>query len=175
MGTYEKIENIGGEGMEAIITGYSAEDIKGMVEVWNEVIKAGDAFPQRECLDEESAAEFFGKQDFTAVAKVDGEVVGLYILHPNNVGRCGHMANSSYAVKGNLRGLKIGEKLVTHSLVKGKELGYRLLVFNAVVKENERAIRLYNKLGFVKVGEIPGGFQKKSGEYQDISIFYHTL
>lgn len=161
--------------MEAIITEYSAEDIRGMVKVWNEVVEAGDAFPQRECLDEESAAEFFGKQDFTAVAKVDGEVAGLYILHPNNVGRCGHMANSSYAVKGNLRGLKIGEKLVTHSLAKGKELGYRLLVFNAVVKGNERALRLYNKLGFVKVGEIPGGFQNKSGEYQDINIFYHTL
>lgn len=161
--------------MEVIITEYVQEDIPGMIEVWNEVVEAGEAFPQKELLDEKSAAEFFAKQDFTAVAKVDGEVAGMYILHPNNVGRCGHMANSSYAVKGNLRGMKIGEKLVSHSLEKGKELGYRLLVFNAVVKGNERAIRLYNKLGFMKVGEIPGGFQNKSGEYQDINVFYHIL
>ena len=109
------------------------------------------------------------------MAKYEGKVVGLYILHPNNVGRCGHHANSSYAVGSKWRGLKIGEKLVRDSLIKAKELNYLLLVFNAVVKGNDRAISLYNKLGFVKVGEIPKGFLMKNGQYQDTMIFYHLL
>ena len=74
-----------------------------------------------------------------------------------------------------MRGKKIGESLVQDCLRKAKELGYRLLIFNAVVKGNDRAIRLYEKLGFQRVGTIPGGFLLKTGEYQDIFVYYHTL
>lgn len=56
-----------------------------------------------------------------------------------------------------------------------KELNYKLLIFNAVVKGNDRAICLYTKLGFHKVGEIPNGFLLKDGKYQDTIIFYHSL
>ena len=122
-----------------------------------------------------TGVEFFGKQDFIGVAKVNGEVAGLYILHPNNVGRCGHHANASYAVSSKMRGIKIGEGLVKHSLKTARELGYRILIFNAVVKGNDRAIQLYTKLGFQRVGVIPGGFLLKSGVYQDIYVYYHVL
>ena len=54
-----------------------------------------------------------------------------------------------------------------HSLKTARELGYRILIFNAVVKGNDRAIQLYTKLGFQRVGVIPGGFLLKSGVYQD--------
>ena len=54
----------------------------------------------------------------------DGQIVGLYILHPNNVGRCGHICNASYAVKSSARNLHIGEKLVSDCLVQGKENGF---------------------------------------------------
>ena len=40
-----------------------------------------------------------------------GCIVGLYILHPNNVGRCGHIANASYAVAGNLLARRLYERL----------------------------------------------------------------
>ena len=42
-------------------------------------------------LDEESGKVFFAEQTYCAVADDNGKVVGLYILHPNNVGRCGHI------------------------------------------------------------------------------------
>ena len=38
----------------------------------------------------------------------DGKIFGLYILHPNNVGRCGHICNASYAVSSDARGRHIG-------------------------------------------------------------------
>lgn len=161
--------------MEYEITPYTEADLDGMLAVWNEVVEDGMAFPQMETLTWETGAAFFARQDFVGVAKEREQVVGLYILHPNNVGRCGHHANASYAVSSAMRGKHIGEQLVRHCLKKAGELGYRLLIFNAVVDGNDRAIRLYEKLGFQRVGRIPGGFLLKTGVYQDIFVYYHTL
>ena len=60
------------------------------------------------------------------MAEDDGRIVGLYILHPNNVGRCGHICNASYAVKSKCRGQHIGEKLVSDCLLKAKDIGFRM-------------------------------------------------
>mgnify|MGYP004547793109 CR=1 FL=1 len=35
---------------------------------------------------------------------VDGQMVGYYILHPNNIGRCSHVANASYVLSKEMRG-----------------------------------------------------------------------
>lgn len=154
---------------------YKREDIERMNQIWNQVVEEGRAFPQTETLTQDTGAVFFGSQSFTAVAEEHGYVQGLYILHPNNVGRCGHIANASYAVDSQAQGHGLGESLVRHSLAKAKDLGFRILQFNAVVKTNARAIRLYEKLGFVKLGVIPGGFMMKDGTFEDIIPFYHTL
>ncbi len=161
--------------MEITVRKYEIEDLPEMTEIWNEVVEEGVAFPQMEPLTGQEAAAFFGSQSFSAVAEKDGEILGLYILHPNNVGRCGHLSNASYAVKSTARGMGIGEALVKHCMEKGAELGFRVLQFNAVVCTNERAIALYDKLGFVKLGTVPGGFLMKDGTYEDIVLFYHVL
>ena len=149
---------------------FQEKDLKEMIEIWNTVVDDGVAFPQLEKLDLNSGREFFSEQSFTGVAydEESGQIAGLYILHPNNVGRCGHICNASYAVKKSLRGMSIGEKLVTHCLAKAKELDFRILQFNAVVKSNTVALRLYKKLGFTQLGIIPEGFRMKDGTYEDI-------
>ena len=162
--------------MELQITACSPADLPEAVAVWNQVVEAGLAFPQTELLTTETGAEFFGQQSFTGVARdSSGELVGLYILHPNTVGRCGHICNASYAVRADRRGQHIGEALVRHCMAKGKELGFRILQFNAVVRSNVPALRLYERLGFVQLGVIPGGFRRKDGVYEDIIPHYHTL
>lgn len=161
--------------MQITIRAYTPQDIAQMADIWNAVVERGDAFPQCETLDERAAAAFFGAQSFTGVAESAGRLLGLYILHPNNIGRCGHLANASYAVSAGARGQGIGEKLVLHSMETARSLGFRVLQFNAVVKTNAAAIHLYDKLGFTQLGTIPDGFQDKSGCYQDIVLFYHML
>jgi len=101
--------------------------------------------------------------------------VGLYILHPNNVGRCGHICNASYAVRRDQRGRHLGEALVNDCLVQAKKLGYRVLQFNAVVENNIHARHLYERLGFVQLGTVPGGFRMKDGHYENICPYYRTL
>ena len=120
-----------------IVREYTDSDLPTMIRIWNEVVDEGIAFPQEDMLNERTGTEFFGSQTYCGVAEDDGKVVGLYILHPNNIGRCGHMANCSYAVSAGVRGKHIGEKLVSDSLVRAKEQGFRIIQFNAVVDDGE--------------------------------------
>ncbi len=163
--------------MNIIVRKYYENDIEEMNKIWNEVVEEGIAFPQTECLDEISGSKFFAEQTCCSVA-VDtqsNKILGLYILHPNNIGRCGHISNASYAVSSAARGMKIGEKLVKDSLIQGKAHGFKVLQFNAVVRSNTAARKLYEKLGFVQLGVIPQGFLMKDGHYEDICPYYHML
>lgn len=163
--------------MNIIIRKYVKNDINGMISVWNEVVEDGEAFPQEEFLTVETGAEFFAAQTYCGVAENadSGEIVGMYILHPNNVGRCGHICNASYAVKSSLRGMHIGERLVTDCMEQGRAASFKILQFNAVVRTNYSARHLYEKLGFVPLGVIPKGFRLKNGDYEDIVPYYHEL
>lgn len=155
---------------------YRNEDIDKMIRIWNEVVEEGVAFPQEEFLDGESGKVFFESQSCCGVAVSEkGDILGMYILHPNNVGRCGHICNASYAVDSSMRGNHIGEKLVRDSIKQGKELGFGILQFNAVVKTNTYARRLYEKIGFKQLGVIPKGFRMKDGHYEDICPYYIEL
>lgn len=114
----------------------------------------------------------FGAQTYCGVAEVDGKALGLYILHPNNIGRCGHICNASYAVSSKSRGQHIGEKLVLDCIRQAHEEGFRVLQFNAVVRTNIHARHLYERIGFKQLGTIPGGFRIKDGSYEDICPYY---
>ena len=158
-----------------MIRKYEQKDLPEMIAVWNEVVEEGVAFPQEELLTMETGADFFASQTYSGVAEVEGRVVGLYILHPNNVGRCGHICNASYAVASACRGLHIGEKLVKDCLEQAAAHGFRVLQFNAVVESNVHARHLYERLGFVQLGTIPGGFRMKDGHYENICPYYRVL
>ena len=165
------------KGIEIRIRGFQDGDAEEAAAIWNQVVEDGEAFPQEEGLTEEEALRFFKEQSFTGVAEEadSGRLLGLYILHPNNVGRCGHICNASYAVRRDARGMGAGESLVRHCLAQARELGFRIMQFNAVVKANRPARNLYQKLGFQELGTIPGGFRMKDGHMEDIVLYYYLL
>ena len=75
---------------------YMQNDLPALCAIWNEVVAAGDAFPQEDYLTPETGAAFFAGQSYCGVACDEaGQLLGLYILHPNNVGRCGHLCNAA--------------------------------------------------------------------------------
>ena len=154
-----------------IIRHIQKNDLPGAVDVWNEIIREGIAFPQEDELDLKTGYEFFKSQSYTGVAVKDDMIVGVYILHPNNVGRCSHIANASYAVSGKFRGNHIGEKLIRDSIKKAKNLGFVILQFNAVVEANP-ARRLYERMGFKQLGVIPKGFRMDDGSLVNICPYY---
>ena len=159
-----------------MIRKYEKKDLGRMTEIWNEIVDEGIAFPQEELLDLSSGAEFFASQSYCGVAEDEnGEITGLYILHPNNVGRCGHICNASYAVSFSCRGRHIGEALVLDCIKTARKLGFRILQFNAVVETNIHARHLYERIGFKQLGVIPGGFRMKDGRYENICPYYIEL
>lgn len=163
--------------MEIEIRSYQKKDIPSMVKIWNEAVSDGDTLPQEKLLTEKEAAGFFSSQTSTCIAadSSTGVVVGLYILHPNGTGHCGHIANASYVVWSVMRHKGIGRKLVQHSLEETKRKGFRLLQFNAVVSTNAAARRLYESMNFKQLGILPGGYKNNSGEYIDTVLYYHDL
>lgn len=160
--------------MEVRIRRYGNNDVESMVRIWNEVVEDGIAFPQEDLLDDATGRKFFADQTYSAVAEntESGEVLGLYILHPNNIGRCGHISNASYAVASASRGLHVGEKLVRDCIVQAAKHGFKILQFNAVVATNIHARHLYERIGFKQLGVIPKGFRMKDGHYEDICPYY---
>ena len=154
---------------------FRKSDIPEMVEIWNEIVEAGNAFPQEEFLNAETGGKFFSEQSYTGVAWENGRIYGLYILHPNNIGRCGHICNASYAVSSESRGKHIGEKLVLDCIMQARNIGFKILQFNAVVESNTRARHLYERTGFRQLGTIPNGFRMKDGSYANICPYFIEL
>lgn len=160
-----------------IIRKYTEKDVHAMCGIWNEVVEDGVAFPQEEALTEKTGSDFFASQTYCAVAEEteSKKIAGLYILHPNNVGRCGHIANASYAVKSDCRRLHIGELLVKDCLAQAHAANFRILQFNAVVATNIHARHLYERLGFIQLGTIKAGFKMKDGHFEDICPYYKEV
>ena len=144
----------------------TSQDVGGVRAVWNEVVATGDAFPQTDELGADEAAGFFAAQSFTGVARGTGDsrVLGVHVLRPNSIGRCGHIANASHAVASSGRGRDVGERL-----------GLRALQSNAVVSTDRPARALYERLGFTEIGHVPGGFRRDGGEYVDTTLHYADL
>ena len=162
--------------MNITVRKYESSDTHIAAEIWNEVVRDGVAFPQENEMSDAEADEFFCSQSYTGIAcDENGKVYGLYILHPNNVGRCGHISNASYAVSSTARGKGVGRAVVTDCIRKAKELGFGVLQFNAVVASNAPALALYKSLGFTQLGVIPKGFRLKDGKYEDIIPHYIEL
>ena len=161
--------------MTVTVRRYTLTDLEAMTGIWNTIVAEGVAFPQTEHLSIQEAEEFFASQSYTGVTEYQNHIAGLYILHPNNIGRCGHIANASYAVKNGCQGKGIGEALVKDSMLIAKQLGFNILQFNAVVATNLPALKLYQKLGFTQLGTIPGGFKLNDNHYADIIPHYIVL
>ena len=71
--------------------------------------------------------------------------------------------------------MHIGELLMNDCLKEARAHHFKILQFNAVVKSNIAANKLYEKIGFTVLGTIPGGFYNKEGNYEDIVLYYITL
>ena len=61
----------------------------------------------------------------------------------------------------------MGKALMEACIECAKDAGYTQLELN-VVAENERAVALYRKMGFVEYGRNPRGFNSRVSGYQEV-------
>lgn len=154
---------------------YKEQDLECMKNMWNEILEDGTAFPGTVLYENNSFHTMLSEQTAVVCMEVDGIMAGYYILHPNNIGRCSHIANASYVLSKHMRGKHLGKYLVMHSIQEAKKQGFRGLQFNAVVASNLPALHIYAQAGFQKIGTIPNGFLLKNGTYSDMHILYLSL
>ncbi len=151
---------------------YKNDDVELLKDLWNDILTDGVAFPGINLYEITDFQEMLEEQSAVTCMLLDGKVIGYYVLHPNNIGRCSHIANASYMLSKECRGKHLGKFLVEKSILQAKELDFKGMQFNAVVVSNTAAIRIYQSVGFQIVGTIPKGFLLKNGTYSDMYIMY---
>jgi ribosomal protein S18 acetylase RimI-like enzyme len=109
------------------------------------------------------------------VAESNGEVLGTYYMRANQSGGGSHVANCGYMTAPWSSGRGIARAMCVHSLEHARARGYRAMQFNFVVSTNERAVRLWEDLGFQIAGRLPQAFRHPRHGYVDALIMYRTL
>lgn len=161
--------------MTITFSNFHDDNLTQMTRMWNHILLDGQAFPGEELYEPDQFKALLQEQSATTCLLVDEELAGYFILHPNNIGRCSHVANASYVIDERFRGQGLAKLLVEESLKQAKELGFKGMQFNAVVANNIPAIKTYSKLGFEIIGTIRNGFRLKDNTYSHMYIMYCEL
>lgn len=154
----------------------NVDDHEKIAQILSPVFDAGEtyAFPPGSSQDEIIAYWFsVGKKVYVAMS--GGETVGTYFIQSNQPGLGSHVANAGYVVSKGCSGRGIGKIMAEHSLEEARQLGYKAMQFNLVVKSNEGAIALWKKMGFQVIGEIPGGFNHRQLGLINAYIMFRSL
>ncbi|QBM87914.1 Ribosomal protein S18 acetylase RimI [Metschnikowia aff. pulcherrima] len=84
----------------------------------------------------------------------DEKYLGHFYIKPNYIGRCLHVCNAGFVVNHNRRGLGLGKELGKQYLAIAPQLGYVYSVFNLVFETNVASYKIWESLGFERLGYI---------------------
>ena len=143
-----------------------------------EVVRAGEALPYDPDIDEEDARSMWmvGPPGRTVVAvDDDGAVAGTANMYANRPGGGSHVASGSFIVDPSRWGEGAGRALGEEVVAWAKKAGFRAIQFNAVVETNERAVALWQSLGFEIVGTVPEAFRHPVHGYVGLHVMYRRL
>jgi ribosomal protein S18 acetylase RimI-like enzyme len=153
-----------------------AEDSDAIWRVIEPMIRAGDVYTlPREMSREEALAYWFSDGYEVFVAEDGTGVVGTYYLRANQRGGGSHVANCGYATAPAATGRGVARAMCAHSLDRARERGFKAMQFNFVVSTNERAVALWQRLGFEVVGRLPGAYEHPTLGFVDALVMYRKL
>lgn len=149
-------------------------------QVWNifsKVIKTGDTyvFSPNNTSKNDLKKHWFADYMKTYVIEENEQILGSYVIKPNQIDLGNHIANCSYIVHPNSQGKGIGKKLCEHSLKIAKENTFKGIQFNFVVSTNTAAVTLWKKYGFEIIGTSPKAFRHSKLGLVDAYIMYKNL
>src|SRR6516225_12350332 len=123
----------------------------------------------------EALSYWMGGDKETFVAEADGVVLGTYYMRPNQAGGGRHVCNCGYMTHAAATGRGVARRMCEHSLEHARLRGYRAMQFNLVISTNERAIGLWQSLGFDIVGRLRAAFRHPTNGYVDAFVMYQLL
>ena len=140
------------------------------------VIRTAETYPlPRDLSQEDSLSYWFSKDHEVFVAEDGGTILGTYYLRANQRGGGSHVANCGYMTASMATGRGVASTMCTDSMEHARRRGFRAMQFNFVVRTNERAVRLWQKLGFEIVGQLPRAFLHPHLGYTDAYVMYREL
>jgi len=140
------------------------------------IIREGLTYTLDPGMSEADALSYWMSSDKeTFIAEDAGVIVGTYYMRPNQAGGGRHICNCGYMTSATDTGRGIARRMCEHSINHARSRRYRAMQFNFVVSTNERAVRLWQRLGFEIVGQLPGAFQHPQAGYVDAFVMYQTL
>jgi L-amino acid N-acyltransferase YncA len=152
------------------------EDSAAIWSIIGPTIRAGETWALDTDMSEANAlAYWLGADKEAFVAEEDGSILGTYFIRPNQAGPGGHVCNCGYMTRADATGRGIARRMCQHSLDLARARGYRAMQFNFVVSTNERAVRLWESMGFQTVGRLPLAFKHSTQGYVDALVMFQHL
>lgn len=151
-------------------------DAPGIAAIIMPTIRAGETYAIERTMSEvEALVYWLGADKETYVAISGGVIVGTYYLRANQAGGGSHVANCGYTTAANAVGKGVARAMCQHSLERAKKRGFRAMQFNLVVSSNERAVKLWQAMGFAIVGTLPGAFSHPTQGDVDAFVMFQRL
>lgn len=153
-----------------------ASDAGAIIEIILPVIREGTTYALDRDMSESDALLYWtGADKETFVAEEDGIILGTYYIRPNQAGGGRHVCNCGYMTRTSATGRGVARRMYEHSLKYAASQGYRAMQFNFVVSTNERAVVLWQSLGFEVIGRIPQAFVHPVHGFVDALVMYQRL
>ena len=138
--------------------------------------RAGETYPVPRDISREDALAYWRTPGHAVfVAEDAGAIVGTYYLRANNRGGGAHVANCGYVVAPDAFGRGVAQAMCSHSLGEAKSRGFSAMQFNFVIASNERAVRLWQRMGFAIAERLPGAFQHPRLGLVDAYVMLRSL
>lgn len=159
-------------------------------------ITKGDTYPMLEPMSSDKFASYwfqnFGAIMLLGAAAEDGgggvvvkdngqdwakECLGSFYIKPNYPGRSSHICNAGFLVTDAARNRGVGRRLGEAYLAWAPRLGYSYSVFNLVYETNVASCRIWDGLGFQRIGRVPrcGNLRSYPGRLVDAIIYGRAL
>jgi ribosomal protein S18 acetylase RimI-like enzyme len=154
----------------------SPSDADAIWHILQPVFRAGETYTVPQDISRNAALAYWLSPDHEVfVAEETGTLVGTYFLRANQKGAGSHVANCGYVTATSETGRGIARAMCMHSLDRARTRGFKAMQFNFVISTNERAVHLWQSLGFAIVGCVPAAFQHPTAGLVDAYVMHRFL
>jgi len=173
-------EFVAKDGRKVILRALKWEDLDDLLDFINSLVEEGANILRTEKVSREEEIEWLSGvfkrlekgEIFCVAAEVDGHLVANSEI-VRGVGYSRHVGFIGIAIKKGFRSIGIGTEMMRELEEHARKIGLKVLTLS-VFANNQHAINLYRKMGFVETGRVPKRFFK-DGAYIDEIIMTKML
>ncbi|MGI8527607.1 MAG: GNAT family N-acetyltransferase [Pseudolabrys sp.] len=154
----------------------AAQDDDAIWRVIGPAFCAGETYPLPRDISRADALAYWRTSSHEVfVAEDGGAMLGTYYLRANQKGGGAHVCNCGYIVAPDAMKRGVARAMCAHSLQHAKARGFTAMQFNFVIASNQRAVRLWQQMGFDIVGMLPGAFEHPTQGLVDALVMFRRL